>query len=230
MRINRRQFLTAAAGVAAGGTAVALAGGGSSYSVQGIDAASYQGNISWGKTGKQFGFEKATEGTTYVNPYFASNWSAMKAAGIVRGAYHFGHPGSDAVAQADFFVNTVKPISGDLQLALDIEVTDGRTPAQVWSWIQAFIGRIQYRTGRPGIIYTGFYFWRDSVGNPRNNINCPLWLAAYVSNPAPYVPPAWSTWSFWQYTSSGKVSGVSGAVDLDAWNGSLSNLKHLCLP
>jgi lysozyme len=235
MRVTRRQFLTAAAGVAAGvaGSSAGTRASGGSYAVQGIDAASYQGNINWTSVknaGLAFGFEKATEGTTYTNPYFARNWANMKSAGIIRGAYHFGHPGVSATSQADYFVNTVHPVSGDLQMALDIEVTDGRTPSQVWSWIQAFIARIQYRTGRPGIIYTGFYFWRDSVGNPRNNLNCPLWLAAYVSDPTPYVPPAWSTWSFWQYTDAGSVSGVSGNVDRDAWNGTLTGLNHLRLP
>jgi lysozyme len=234
MRINRRQFLGAAAGVAAGvGTAALIRASGSSYSVQGIDCASYQGNVNWGSvkgSGRAFGFEKATEGTSYTNPYFAGNWANMKSAGIIRGAYHYGHPSISANAQADYFVSVVKPTAGDLQLALDIETTDGLSPSQVWSWIQAFIARIVYHTGRPGIIYTGYYFWVDSVGNPRNNLNCPLWLAAYVSDPTPYVPPAWSTWSFWQYSDSGRVPGVSGAVDLDAWNGSLTSLKKLELP
>lgn len=235
MRVTRRQFLTAAAGVAAGvaGSTAALWASGGSYAIQGIDAASYQGNVSWSRVkgaGLTFGFEKATEGTTYTNPYFAGNWANMKSAGIIRGAYHYGHPSTSATSQADYFVNTVKPVSGDLQLALDIETTDGLGPAAVWSWVQAFIARIKYRTGRPGIIYTGFYFWRDSVGNPTNNLNCPLWLAAYVSDPTPYVPRAWSTWSFWQYTSSGSVPGVSGAVDRDAWNGTLAGLNNLRLP
>jgi GH25 family lysozyme M1 (1,4-beta-N-acetylmuramidase) len=225
----------AAAGVTGGvlgRSAVALAGG-SSYAIQGIDAASYQGYPNWTSVknaGITFAFEKATEGTTYTNPYFATNWARIKSAGIIRGAYHYGHPGSDPTAQANFFVNTVHPTSGDLQMVLDIEVTDGRTPAQVWSWIQTFIARIKTLTGRPGIIYTGFYFWRDSVGNPANNLNCPLWLAAYVSDPTPYVPRAWSYFSFWQYTSSGSVPGVSGNVDRDAWNGSLSGLNNLRLP
>jgi lysozyme len=234
MRLNRRQFLGTAAGVAAGvGTAALLKASGSSYSVQGIDCASYQGDVNWSSvksSGRSFGFEKATEGTTYTNPDFAYNWSHMKSAGIIRGAYHYGHPGSDATTQANFFYNTVKPVSGDLQLALDIETTDGKSPSQVWNWIQTFIARIKTLTGRPGIIYTGYYFWVNSVGNPDNNLNCPLWLAAYVSDPSPYVPRAWSTWSFWQYSDSGSVPGVSGAVDLDCWNGSLSNLKNLELP
>jgi lysozyme len=235
MSVTRRQFLrTAAAGAAAATLAPAAAAraSGTSYSIQGIDVASYQGYPNWSSvksSGKTFAFTKATEGTTYTNPYFATNWSRMKSAGLIRGAYHFGRPGTDPTTQANRFVNVVKPVSGDLQMALDIEVTDGKSPSAVRSWIVTFINRIKTLTGRPGIIYTGFYFWRDSAGNG-SNLNCPLWLAAYVSDPAPYVPAAWSTWSFWQYTSSGTVSGVSGNVDRDAWNGTLSGLNNLRLP
>jgi GH25 family lysozyme M1 (1,4-beta-N-acetylmuramidase) len=235
MRLSRRQFLgTAAAGAAASvvGTLPSAQASGTSYSVQGIDVASYQGYPNWTSvknSGKSFAFTKATEGTTYTNPYFATNWSRMKSAGLIRGAYHYGRPGTDPTAQANYFCSKVAPKSGDLQMTLDIETTDGKSSSQVRSWIVTFINRIKTLTGRPGIIYTGFYFWRDSAGNG-SNLNCPLWLAAYVSNPAPYVPAAWSTWSFWQYTSSGSVPGVSGNVDRDCWNGTLSGLNNLRLP
>ncbi len=98
--------------------------------------------------------------------------------------------------------------------------------ARVWAWVRAFLARVRSRTGRPGIIYTGFYFWRD----PADSLSCPLWLAAYVSDPTRYVPRAWRTWGFWQYTSSGSVSGVSGRVDRDAWNGTPAGLNKLRLP
>jgi GH25 family lysozyme M1 (1,4-beta-N-acetylmuramidase) len=234
MGMTRRQFLKAglAVGAVGAGAAGLTLASGTGYAVQGIDVASYQGYPNWTSvknSGKAFAFTKATEGTTYTNPYFATNWARMKSAGLIRGAYHYGHPSVSATAQADYFCNVVRPTHGDLQMALDIETTDGLSPSAVRSWIVAFINRIVYRTGRPGIIYTGFYFWRDSAGNG-SNLNCPLWLAAYVSNPAPYVPAAWSTWSFWQYTSSGSVPGVSGNVDRDAWNGSLTGLNNLRLP
>jgi lysozyme len=132
------------------------------------------------------------------------------------------------VAQANKFCDVVRPTTGDLQMALDLEVTDGKSPSQVRAWVVTFINRIQARTGRPGIIYTGFYFWRDRAGNG-SNLNCPLWLAAYVSDPTPYVPAAWSTWSFWQYTDRGSVPGVSGNVDRDAWNGTVAGLNRLRL-
>src|SRR5262249_46229404 len=184
-------------------------------------------------------FAKATEGTTFTDAYINQNIAGMKKNGIIPGAYHFGHPGTDATTQANKFTSVVKnanggTFSGLLQLVLDLEVTDGRTPAQVWAWTQTFVARVKAVTGRPCIIYTGFYFWRDRVGNPNNNLNCPLWLAAYVSNPEPYVPNAWQGvgWAFWQYTDRGSVSGISGNVDRDYFKngGSYPNINALRIP
>jgi lysozyme len=81
--------------------------------------------------------------------------------------------------------------------------------------------------GRAPIIYTGFFFWRDSAGNG-SNLGCPLWLAAY--NNSPMVPVAWSAFSLWQYTSTGSVSGISGNVDRDACALSKTALNNLRLP
>ena len=200
--------------------------------LNGIDVSNYQGNVNWvsvKNAGYSFAFAKATEGTTYTDPYFAHNWYYMQQANIIRGAYHYGHPGSDPIAQARFFVTQVGNRSGAMQLVLDLETTDGRTPAQVWAWTQSFMAEIQRLTGKPGIIYTGYYFWRDSVGNPNNNLNCPLWIANYGVS-SPLVPTAWSTWSFWQYSDTGSVPGVSGAVDKNYFNGTLTSLRALTFP
>ena len=49
-----------------------------------------------------------------------------------------------------------------------------------------------------------------------------LWIAHWTTASAPTVPAdAWggNGWSFWQYTSSGSVPGITGRVDLDRFNG-----------
>ena len=237
MGLNRRLLRVALAWLAGLGLMSAAAPAARAQ-VFGLDVSSYQGSVNWGavrSSGKIFGFAKATEGNYYTDAYIRANLSGMKANGMYRGAYHFARPSIDPTVQADFFCNTVANANGGnfhgvLQLVLDLEVSDGLSPSQVWSWTQTFIARVKARTGRPGIIYTGFYFWRDNVGNPNNNLNCPLWLAAYVSNPNPYVPRAWSTWTFWQYTDTGRVPGISGNVDLDEANGGTSLLNALTIP
>lgn len=212
--------------------------------LNGIDVSHWQGNINWPAVrvaGTTFAICKATDGLTFTDAKLMQNIAGMKANGIIPGVYHFARPGSDALAQANRFLRMAKlanggSFSGLLQLVLDLEATDGRTPAQVWAWTQTFCARVQQVSGRPCIIYTGFYFWRDQLGNPSSNLNCPLWLAAYVpeSQVASLIPQAWSGvgWAFWQYTSTGSVNGVSGNVDRDYFRntGSYPNIENLRIP
>ena len=204
--------------------------------LNGIDVSSYQGKVNWTSVksaGYVFGMAKATEGTTYKDAYFAQNWAGMKNAGLIPAAYHYGHPSTSATAQAQYFVNTVKAaqggLSGGLQLVLDLEDTDNESPATVSAWVKSFCAEIQTLTGKPAIIYTGYYFWVDDAGNSSSNYNCPLWVAAYGVS-SPMVPAAWSTWTFWQHSDTGSVPGVSGDVDLDYFNGSLTTLKKFTFP
>ena len=81
-----------------------------------------------------FAISKATEGSTFTDNQFASDWPAEKANGLARGAYHFAQPAlpmTTAVAQADFFATTVGTLfePGDLPPALDLEVSNGLPPA-----------------------------------------------------------------------------------------------------
>ena len=215
--------------------------------LRGIDVSHYQGTVDWSKvasSGITFGCAKATEGLTYVDNTFKKNWAGMRAAGLTRCAYHFARPASSPVDQAKHFVETVNQAGGyrsskTLQLMLDLEATDGKSAADVWEWTQAFISEVKALTGRPGIIYTGYYFWRDSVGNPSDNLDSPLWLAAYTKK-APSVPAAWSSWTFWQYDDNGArspggpagtVPGIAGhSVDVDYFRYDEATLARFCFP
>jgi lysozyme len=234
MHLNRRKFLAGAAGALLGHAILETPASRGQVPgfISGIDVSNWQGSIDWDSvaaSGITFAFAKASEGITFTDAWFARNWSEMSRVGLYRGAYHFGRPAFDPVAQANHFVDVVQPVSGDLQLVLDLEVTDGRNPAQVWAWTQAFANQIYQLTGRPGMVYTGYYFWRDRVGNPADNLNLPLWIAAWGVS-WPLVPRAWSTWTFWQYSTTGCIPGVGGNVDLDFFNGGQDQLFALTLP
>lgn len=231
MSPTRRHFLKSCAAVATGAVAAppALA---QTSGLPGIDVSHWQQTINWSSvaaSGKIFAICKATEGLTYVDPMFSTNWPAIKAVGMFRGAYHFGRPGSDPVAQARHFHRTVQPVTGDLPLVLDLEEIDGRTPTQVKNWTQRFAAEIRRRTGRPALIYTGYYTWRDDAGNSINNFDMALWMARWSTTPFP-LPVAWSGWTFWQYSSTGSVSGISVNCDLDYFNGSQTTLQNYTLP
>ncbi|MHB1843918.1 MAG: GH25 family lysozyme [Deltaproteobacteria bacterium] len=196
--------------------------------VQGIDVSSYQGAVNWSavaSSGRKFAFAKATEGTWYQDPTFPGNWRGMKAAGIYRGAYHFFRASVSGLAQADYYLAYVGPFGpGDLPM-LDWEVTDGVSNQQNITEAQAFVDEIKAKTGLPTVIYSGYYFY-NGLGNPSQFAPDPFFIADYTSG-CPLVPSPWTTWTFWQYSSTGSVPGVSGNCDVDEFNGSLSQLGQL---
>jgi GH25 family lysozyme M1 (1,4-beta-N-acetylmuramidase) len=199
--------------------------------VYGVDVSGYQGtSIDWGAVhaaGRDFAFAKATEGTGFIDGSFAHNWSGMRAAGVLRGAYHFFRPSLDGTAQADYFVNEIDArgglVKGDLPPVADVEVGDNMSAATVIARLHAFLDRVEARTGVRPMIYTANFFWAGYMGNP-NFSSYPLWVANY--GPAcPYLPNAFTTWRFWQYSDADHVSGIPGGVDGDVFDGSLDELR-----
>ncbi len=196
--------------------------------VEGIDVSGYQPNTNWPPvkaSGREFAIVKATENTGYVNPYFKQDWAGVKAAGMLRGAYHYFHADSDPIAQADHFLNTMGPLEfNDLPPVLDLEETMGQSNATITSRALAFLEHLEKNTGKTPILYTGPYFFNTYVNNHAAFTKYPLWVANYGVS-CPSVPGEWSTFTFWQYTSTGPVPGVSGSnVDKNVFNGSLDQL------
>lgn len=212
----------------------------------GPDVASWQhpngAPIDWNQVraaGHDFAFVKADEGPVangrsyYTNPYFTQDWNGAAAAGLYRGAYHFARPKlplSTAIDDARHFVSVTGTMqgSGDLPPVLDIEVTGGLSPANVAQWSRLWLQEVERLTGRVSIIYTGYYFWRDSVGAPTDFGRYPLWLATWTDAAAPtLIPASWSTWTFWQWTATGSSPGIPHTVDLNRFccpDGNLSLL------
>ncbi len=181
----------------------------------GIDVSHYQGTVDWSAVaagGVTFAFAKATEGNSYVDSQFATNWAAMKAGGVLRGAYHFFEPNDDGAAQGRHFLATVGSDIGDLPPVIDIETG---TPTQ--SGVQAWLDTVESGSGTKPMIYASLSFANDYLSAFGSY---PLWIAEYRSG-SPTLPSAWDTWTFWQYSQSGSVSGVSGSVDQDYHNGAL---------
>ena len=109
-RISPKEFISPKAKMTRLFTALAVVCTATAQTLAGIDVSSYQGGVDWksvAASGQQFAFTKATEGVTYTDDQLAANWAGINAAGMTRGAYHFGHPSIDAVAQANYFVNAV---------------------------------------------------------------------------------------------------------------------------
>ena len=172
--------------------------------IYGVDVSNWQGRFDWAAYDISFAFAKATEGTGFADGQFARNWSRMRARGLVRGAYHFGHPRNSATAEADYFLAHVRPHGlhdGDL-LALDLEVNDGRSAAHVASWARAWCRRVHEKSGVRPVVYTFISFARG--GYCAGLGGYPLWIAApsYRAGHPPMPLGPWSSWAIHQYSDS----------------------------
>jgi lysozyme len=198
--------------------------------VQGVDVSVYQGTVDWAvvhANGIDFAFARVSDGTGVPDTEFANNWPAMKAAGVVRGAYQFFRPEEDPAAQADLFVSMLSKAGGiapgDLPPVLDLEVTGSTSDATIQANMETWFAAMKAATGMQPMLYMSPSFASHAGTGFGSN---PLWVANW-GVPCPAVPAGWSTWAFWQTSDTGMVKGIPSAVDLDEFNGSLSQLPVL---
>lgn len=202
---------------------------------EGVDVSSYQGSVAWSTlwgAGTKWAYTKASEGTSYTNPSFSSQYSGAYAAGMIRGAYHFATPDtSTGATQASYFVAHGGGWSKDgrtLPGVLDIEWNPygascyGLSQSGMVSWISGFLNQYKALTGRDAVIYTATSWWTQCTGNYAGFAGAnPLWIARYASAPGT-LPAGWSVQTMWQYTSTGATVG-----DHDKFNGALDRVVAL---
>ncbi|KIJ63444.1 glycoside hydrolase family 25 protein [Hydnomerulius pinastri MD-312] len=198
----------------------------------GIDVSSFQGDVDWNtwkSKGVTFAYIKATEGTSYTNPYFSAQYTGATSAKLIRGSYHFGHPDDGAgSSQATYFIKNGGGWSADgitLPGALDIEYNPsgsecyGLSASSMVSWIQSFSNEYHSSEKRYPVIYTTTDWWKSCTGNSAAfATNNPLWIAAPGSSVGT-LPAGWSFTTFWQYGQSG--------TDLDKFNGDSTGLEKM---
>jgi GH25 family lysozyme M1 (1,4-beta-N-acetylmuramidase) len=215
----------------------------------GEDRSSFQRVGSWG--GNMFAFAKATEGNSWSDPTFASNWANAAKEGKVRGAYHFFHPADSPSAQAAFFMSVVKAHglhAGDVLVA-DVEISAGAdgmeghgterassrahtelrelprgfTAAGVGAGALQFLQEVQALAGPrcKVMLYSSLFMAQNLL------TQCsayPLWLAYYAGRSPSSVAP-WRSWTFWQNGATGLGGG-----DFDYFNGTEAALVQWANP
>jgi GH25 family lysozyme M1 (1,4-beta-N-acetylmuramidase) len=203
--------------------------------VLGIDVSSYQGVVDWAsftKVKRSFVYVKATEGSSYRNPYFASQYRGAKAAGMFAGAYHFANPsGKSGKTQATYFVKHGGGWTKDgktLPGVLDIEYNPyggnmcyGLSKKKMVAWITDFLTTYKKLTTRDAVIYTTTDWWTKCTGNTTKfSKTNPLWAARWTPKTgAGKLPGGWPYYTFWQYSAT--------IIDQNRFSNSLARLKVL---
>lgn len=183
---------------------------------KGIDVSEHQGHIDWAKVAKdgvQFAVIRAGYGRelSQKDDYFEQNYTAAKKAGIQVGAYWYSY--ADSVKRAEEEAKTcLKVLEGkkfDLPIFFDQEyeksilALSSKTRTDI---ILKFLEIIQAAGHKCGL-YSSTNFITTKLQASRLR-QYPLWIAEYGSK-LHYPGTVWA----WQYTSTGRVSGIKGHVD-----------------
>ena len=186
---------------------------------EGIDVSNWQRYINYSQvkaSGIEVVYIKASEGTTYKDPYFETNYQNAKANGLKVGFYHFltARNTQQARAQAQFFASVISGKSPDCKLAMDYEqFYEGNSIAEINQIAQAFMERLQELTGKEVIVYSNLNDARN-VFNSEISSRYPLWLAYWGDyNNLQNISSNWQIFEGVQYTNKGVVPGINGYVD-----------------
>lgn len=202
---------------------------------KGIDVSSAQGTINWLKvkaSGVQFAILRTTTQNGNADTQLASNIKECKEVGLPFTFYKYMYATTTerAKEEAAKVIDTLKRYgiipSTDIKIWADVEDTSIKalSTAELTAIVNAF-KEVIIANGFGFGLYMGKCDYEHGVVDTRQFAD-DIWIARYYNGYKPfdlaqdpnekYKPAvnAGDLWG-WQYTSSGKVGGISGNVDLD---------------
>lgn len=198
--------------------------------VDGVDVSAWQEDIDWKKAkadGVDFAIIRIAgrgygTGKMYADAEYAYNMREAKKAGVMVGVYFFSQAvdEEEAVEEAEFALKYLNGEELDLPVFMDYEFaggTSGRlnkaklSKAQMTKNAEAFCKRVEAAGYEPGV-YANLTFLNNSIDGKALSGKYMIWAAQYY-NMCQYE----YDYDIWQYSSSGKVSGISGNADVDVW-------------
>lgn len=188
---------------------------------RGIDVSKFQGNINWTRVARdssvKFVYIKATEGTSIQDPYYKTNISKARKAGLLVGSYHLYSSKTTAYQQFANFKKMVKKSEQDLVPVLDIE---GHHSGRLYmERVDKLLELMEKEYGVKPMIYTSEKLYKEHLSGKKYR-KYHIFIANYRR--APTV-----RYTLWQYTETGHLGGISGCVDFSKFNRnhSLSDIK-----
>lgn len=200
----------------------------------GIDVSKYNGDINWDKVKKDGvdfvivrvgyrGYGKS--GTLCTDPNYKANIEGALAAGIKVGVYYFTEAltTDEAREEAEFCISKIKDYNITLPVAIDYEYpTDGKNPigrmynakltkAEATANVKAFCAAVK-KAGYTPLVYANKSDLSSLINGKTIGNTYKVWLANYTTKTT-YA----NSYEYWQYTSSGKVNGITGKVDCNFW-------------
>ena len=186
--------------------------------VHGIDVSKYQGRIDWAKvaaSGVKFAILRAGSSTNsgpYIDPTFEDNYKGCRENGIAVGAYIFTYATNDTEQDAELavFLPALRGKTFEYPVFVDVE---DKSLTGIGEAALTYLTKRYMDVIRQNGFAAGWYSYSNFINNYLNAAELadyPLWVADYRASLG-YS----GQYAMWQYTSSGSVPGISGAVDLN---------------
>lgn len=207
------------------------------YTIEdGIDVSEWNGTINWTKVkqaGIQFAFVRMSwrgYGGGTLNPDNAAfvNLKGAIAAGIPVGVYIYSQAvtEAEAKAEADYIISQIQGYNVTLPVVMDFEFAseNGTLTGRLYDKFKstnatsknaatkvcvAFCKQVASKGYTP-MVYANADMLRNHLNASTISASYPVWLANYTTK-TDYT----GDYSYWQYSSTGKVSGISGNVDMN---------------
>ena len=189
---------------------------------RGIDVSKWQGYINWEavkRAGYDFAIIKSggSDAGLYTDPFFEYNYLNAKQAGIGLGAYYFVGPKclseADGIADAERFLRLLKGKQFDYPVYLDWEAPPTGMKERSTDAAIAFCRTVEEKGYYVGIYSSDISGFKERL-NMQRLAPYDIWVACYGSAPS-YIKGFRTSYGMWQYSSTGKVNGINGNVDLD---------------
>ncbi|MEA5018442.1 MAG: glycoside hydrolase family 25 protein [Erysipelotrichaceae bacterium] len=191
----------------------------------GVDVSRFQEEIDWSKVAAsdisfamlRIGYRGYSEGILYVDSYFHDNAINASANNIALGGYFFSQAitVAEAEEEARFVLSLIAdhdityPIVFDMEEIANTKTRSDHLSKEEITQITLAFCKVIKDAGYTPMIY-GNSHWFFAKLDLKALEDIPKWYAQYSSEP--YYPYAFD---IWQYTSSGKVDGIKGNVDLN---------------
>lgn len=185
---------------------------------RGIDVSKYQGDINFKKV-KDSGCEFAVIRIGYgmyesqKDEKFEANYEGFRGQGIPVGVYLYSYAKSvdEAKREASVTLKWLKGRELNLPVYFDIEDKSQINLGKkiLTNMCEAFCDEIE-KGGYWAGVYTNKYFFTTYLDYEKLGEKYTCWVAQYNE-----VNTYRGRYDMWQYTSSGKVNGISGNVDMD---------------
>jgi GH25 family lysozyme M1 (1,4-beta-N-acetylmuramidase) len=193
-----------------------------------LDLSNVNGPVNWpllAQSGIDGVILKASEGTGFTDPQFATNWDAAGQHGLVRHAYHFLRRdlNLDPAAEAQHCAAVLPALAPHEMVWCDAELANGPIGAAVEEFCGALGGNAKVASEVD--VYSYYWFIVNELqyaplGQRR------LWLASY-QNAQPTVPWPWRYYTLWQHTSNARYPGINGVVDESYFYGDRAQLEGI---